>query len=229
MAKRNKLAKFAEVLNLRNVVENFDPTDPVLIIGPGEEIVLNGKWSKEFFKNDNPITLELACGRGEYSLALGKSYPDRNFLGVDIKGARIWRGARNAIDWELDNVGFLRTKIELIEEFFNEDEVDEIWITFPDPFHAKPNRRLTNPVFLDRYRKFLKDGGILNLKTDDDLLYEYSMEQLSAYEHAEILYHNDDIYSSELVTQDLEHKTYYEHMHLEKNKTIKYIKVRLSR
>lgn len=228
MAKRNKLAKFADVLKYSNVVENFDPQNPVLIAGPGQEVELNGKWASEFFNNANPITLELACGRGEYSLALGRCNSDRNYLGVDIKGARIWRGATNAIEEELTNVGFLRTKIELIDHFFSAGEVDEIWITFPDPFHAKPNRRLTNPRFLDRYRKFVKDGGTLHLKTDDDDLYEYSLEQLTEYPHATVVENCDDIYSQEKVHDYLLHKTYYERMHLEKGKTIKYIKVQLS-
>ena len=162
-----------------------------------------------FFHNDNRLILELACGRGEYSLALGRNNPTNNYLGVDIKGARIWKGARNAINDGLTNVGFLRCKIETISQFFNEQEIDEIWITFPDPFHAKENRRLTAHNFLDRYKKLLKPGGIIHLKTDDDILYDFTLESIASYPSATLLYENNNIYASELIFPDLEHKTYY--------------------
>ena len=150
MSRRNKLQKFAELLTFPNVYENFDPENPQLIGLNGMPVDRKGKWKKEHFKNDFPITLELACGRGEYSLGLGRMYPERNFIGVDIKGARIWKGARIALEENLTNVAFLRTRIEQIALFFDPEEIDEIWITFPDPFlrKSKANRRLTSCRFL---------------------------------------------------------------------------------
>jgi tRNA (guanine-N7-)-methyltransferase len=228
MARRNKLTKFSEVLAFPNVVENYEPSEPVLIYAKDETIDLKGKWKSDFFKNNNPLVLELACGRGEYSLALGRANPNSNYLGVDIKGARIWKGAKAALDEGLNNVKFLRCKIEVILNFFAEHEVDEIWITFPDPFHGKENRRLTAHSFLARYRKLLKPGGIIHLKTDDDILYEFSLESIISFEHTTLLYNNDDIYSTELINPDLEHKTYYETQHLGKGKKIKYVKAQMN-
>ncbi len=227
MARRNKLTKFSEVLSFPNVVENFEPSEPILMISDNETIDLKGRWKSDFFKNENPLILELACGRGEYSLALGRTNPNINYLGVDIKGARIWKGAKAALDEGLDNVKFLRCKIETILNFFQEHEVDEIWITFPDPFHGKENRRLTAYSFLDRYRKLLKPNGIIHLKTDDDILYEFTLESISSYAHTDLLYANDDIYASTLLYPELEHKTYYELQHLGKGKKIKYVRVQL--
>lgn len=227
MARRNKQKKFNEVLSFPNVVENYDAKEPKLFISKDEEIVLNGKWKSDFFKKDVPLTLELACGRGEYSLQLGRRYPERSFLGVDIKGARIWQGAKNALADELDNVKFLRTRIEQIERFFGTEEVDEIWITFPDPFLGKENRRLTSPPFLERYKLFLNKDHIIHLKTDDDTLYEYSMEVLSNRPDTTILYHNNDIYAGDLYLDELSFKTYYEAQHLANGKKIKYIQFKL--
>lgn len=223
MSSRNKLEKFAEVLAFPNVYENFNPKSTKLTYAEGVEVEMKGKWTKDHFKNDFPITLELACGRGEYSLALATAYPDRNFIGVDIKGARIWKGAKIALDRKLENVAFLRTRIEQIHRFFTKDEVDEIWITFPDPFLKKENRRLTSPYFLKAYKQLLKSGGKIHLKTDDPTLYEFSVETLEADNDINILYKNDDIYSWELYIPELSFKTYYEHIHLEKGKKIKYI------
>lgn len=224
MARRNKLTKFSEVLEFTNVVENFDPQLPILTLSATKEVDLRGKWRTDFFNNENKLILELACGRGEYSLALGRNNPTTNYLGVDIKGARIWKGARNAINDGLFNVGFLRCKIETITNFFNEKEIDEIWITFPDPFHAKENRRLTAHYFLDKYKKLLKPGGIIHLKTDDDILYDFTLESIASYHGAILLYNNNNIYASELISPDLEHKTYYEFQHLAKGRTIKYVR-----
>lgn len=226
MSRRNKLQKFAELLSFPNVYENFDPKNPGLIGVDGASVTLKGTWGKDHFKNEHPITLELACGRGEYSLGLSRMYPDRNFIGVDIKGARIWKGAGIALEEQLNNVAFLRTRIEQIDLFFASNEVDEIWITFPDPFlgKSKANRRLTSPRFIDRYRKFLKPGGICHLKTDDPTLYEYSLEALSEISFVKILYQDDDIYSKALPLPELDLKTYYEKIHLRDQKTIKYLK-----
>lgn len=225
---RRKLGKFNEILSFSNVVENYDPTNPKLTLGEGVEVDFKGKWSKDFFNNENPITLELACGRGEYSLQLGRKYDDRNFLGVDIKGARIWVGAQKGLQENLNNIGFLRTRIEQIGLFFEKKEVSEIWITFPDPFLSKENRRLTAPSFLDRYKEFLVDDNIIHLKTDDDTLYEYTIEVLNSRDDVSVMYQNEDIYAGEsLHVDELEFKTYYEDQHLSKGKTIKYIQFRL--
>jgi tRNA (guanine-N7-)-methyltransferase len=228
MSKRNKLQKFAELLSFPNVYENFDAKAPQLTGANGEEVDLKGKWNELHFQNDQPITLELACGGGEYTLGLGRMYPERNFIGVDIKGARIWKGARVALAEQLDNVAFLRTRIEQIAYFFAPGEVDEIWITFPDPFlrKSKANRRLTSARFLETFRKILKPGGLIHLKTDEPNLYEFTLEVLSKSTTYELLYHDDDIYSKPLPMPELEIKTYYEGMHLEAGKRIKYVRMR---
>ncbi|MDF1695733.1 MAG: tRNA (guanosine(46)-N7)-methyltransferase TrmB [Saprospiraceae bacterium] len=231
MARRNKLKKFNDLLSFSNVYENYDPTDPKLMASETEEVDLKGKWKSDHFKNDNPLVLELACGRGEYSLALARTNPSINYIGVDIKGARIWQGATIANEENLDNVAFLRTRIEQIGLFFEKGEVDEIWITFPDPFlrNSKANRRLTSMQFLNRYKEILKSNGIIHLKTDDPTLYEFSQEQFAECPFVEVLYDRDDIYSQPLDFDELIHKTYYEKQHLEKKRKIKYIKVKLSK
>jgi len=223
MSKRNKLQKFAEILAYPHVVENFDPCNPRLLGEQGKEVERKGQWRAAQFGNDHPIVVELACGRGEYTVALAREYPDRNFIGVDIKGARIWKGATIAWEEKLDNVAFLRTRIEQLELFFAEGEIDELWITFPDPFPAKENRRLTSPRFIDRYRKVLKPGGILNFKTDATDLFEYTVEVLEADPQVEIRYLSRDIYAAPLYIPELEIKTYYEQMHLKNQKTIKFL------
>ncbi len=229
MSKRNKLQKFADILSYPNVFENFTPKDPKLVGENGTSIDLKGKWNEIHFKNDHPITLELACGGGEYTLELAAMYPNRNFIGVDVKGARIWKGSTKALQRNLTNAAFLRTRIELIEHFFETDEVQEIWITFPDPFlrKSKANRRLTSPRFLEEYRKIMPKGSIINLKTDSPELYEYTLEALAEYPHAEIIYQDNDIYSKPLPIPELEFKTHYEYMHLEDKRLIKYVKIRL--
>ncbi|MBI5914596.1 MAG: tRNA (guanosine(46)-N7)-methyltransferase TrmB [Bacteroidetes bacterium] len=226
MSQRNKLRKFAEVLAFPNVYENFDSSNPALTGENGQTIELKGKWNELHFKNANPITLELACGKGDYAVGLAQRFPDRNFIGVDIKGARIWRGAKTALELGLQNVAFLRTRIEQIALFFEENEVDEIWITFPDPFlrNSKSNRRLTSPMFLEQYRKFLKKGGLVHLKTDERLLHEFTLGVLAQQDNYEIRYHDDDIYANPLPLPELEIKTFYEKQHLAAGKTIKYIR-----
>jgi len=222
---KNKLKKFSEILSLPNVFENFYPDDTYLTNGEDEHVEIKGKWRNDFFKNDNPIVLELACGRGEYSIGLAEMYPDKNFIGVDIKGARIWEGACKAIEKKLDNVAFLRTRIELITDYFEKDEVDEIWIIFPDPFlkRSKSNRRLTSPVFLSKYRKFLKPKGLVNLKTDSPQLFEFTLETIAEDKNCIINYQNDNIYASELAYKVLIIKTYYERSHLKDSRLIKYV------
>jgi tRNA (guanine-N7-)-methyltransferase len=225
MGKKNKLKKFAEVASFPNVYENFNPKEPQMVGVNGEPVDLQGKWASAHFKNDYPITLELACGGGEYTLDLAKRYPERNFIGVDIKGARIWKGARKALDQQLTNVAFLRTRIEQITLFFARDEIDEIWITFPDPYlkKSKRNKRLTSSRFINEYRKILKPDGLVHLKTDEPQLYQFTLETLIEDHDCKLLYHNPDIYASTLIIPELEIKTYYEKMHLEEGKTIKYV------
>ena len=226
MSRRNKLQKFAELLTFPNVYENFDSYPPKLTAADGTELQLQGRWHADHFKNDALITLELACGRGEYTLALAERFPERNFIGVDIKGARIHKGAKMALEKELTNAAFLRTRIELITAFFAPGEVAEIWITFPDPFlrKSKSNRRLTAPNFLNHYRKLLQPGGLVHLKTDESVLYDFTLETLTEDPNATILYQNEDIYAGSLEREELTFKTYYERMHLERGKTIKYVR-----
>jgi tRNA (guanine-N7-)-methyltransferase len=225
MRKRNKLQKFAELSGFPNVYENFDPARPELSAAGGVELQMAGQWAARHFGNDRPITLELACGRGEYTLGLARMYPQRNFIGMDIKGARIWKGANIALRENLSNAAFLRARIELIERFFAPGEVSEIWITFPDPFlrDSKTNRRLTNPRFLDTYRRLLVPDGTVHLKTDSPELYEFTLETLAAFPGAHILAQNDDIYAGPLPLPELALKTFYENMHLAERKTIKYV------
>jgi tRNA (guanine-N7-)-methyltransferase len=226
---KNKLRKFADNLHFPNVFENFDPDTAILLGEGGREVAFLGRWKEACFGNDRPLILELACGRGEYSLALAKRYPDRNFLGIDVKGARIWKGASNALEGELDNVAFLRIRIEQITNFIGPGEVDEIWITFPDPFprKSKANRRLPGPRFFDDYRKILRPGGLVHLKTDDPGLYEFTLKGIQNDPGAKVLAHSADIYAAALPHPDLDIQTYYEKMHLEAGKTIKYIQYQL--
>ena len=224
MSGKNKIKRFSDILQYPNVYESFDMNSEVVVLGPGKEQTIKGRWHKDCFKNNNPITLELACGKGEYTLGLSKRYPDRNFIGVDIKGARIWKGASTALEEELDNVAFLRTRIELIYKFFEPGEIDEIWIVFPDPFLKKENRRLTSNPFLEIYKKILRPGGIVQLKTDDPTLYEFTVDTWTEHKDYELLYHKDGIYSEPLFTEDLTIQTYYEGKHLAAGRTIKYVR-----
>lgn len=223
MGKRTKLEKFAENQLLDNVFENFSYDDPSLYVHAHEKVDYRGQWKNNFFKNDKPLILELACGRGEYSNGMAQINPQRNYIGVDVKGARIWTGAKIATENKSHQVAFIRSKIEVLPHFFGEQEVDGIWIIFPDPFLGKANRRLTSPYYLDTYLNYIHDNAILHLKTDDNTLYEYSLKTIQAHYDYEITYHQDDIYSSELYTPELEIKTYYERMHLANGKKIKYI------
>ncbi|MDE6636695.1 MAG: tRNA (guanosine(46)-N7)-methyltransferase TrmB, partial [Muribaculaceae bacterium] len=165
---KNKLQKFSDMEKFGCVLQY---PRHILI---NEGFPFKGKWNSEFFSRPNPITLELGCGKGEYTVGLAESNPDCNYIGVDIKGARMWKGAKSVEEKGMDNAAFLRTEIELISEFFSPDEVDEIWITFPDPQMQKARKRLTSSRFLSNYRKFLRPGGVVNLKTDSPFLYEYT-------------------------------------------------------
>ncbi len=220
MAKR-KLKKFAEVSSFDNCFFlSFEQSRE-------EGLPLKGKWHKEFFKNDNPIVLELGCGKGEYTVGLAKRYPDKNFIGVDIKGNRIWTGAREAVDSKMNNVAFVRTRIDFIEACFAKDEVSEIWITFPDPQPQKTRerKRLTNMMFINRYRNVLKKGGIVNLKTDNEPFYDFSREVIKANNLQELdatndLYANVGLRDEALTTI----KTHYEKLFSDKGFKICYLK-----
>lgn len=224
MGRKNKLKRFEEVSGFPNVYEVDPASGALLTNSPGVVTDLKGRWSEAHFNNSNPVVLELACGKGDYTVALAQHHPEINFIGVDIKGARIWKGAKFALQNQITNAAFLRTRIEFIEHFFGPSEIAGIWITFPDPFEGKATRRLTSPPFLDRYRKIMKPGGIIHLKTDSTLLYEYTLDVIHHDPRCKVLYSNPDIYSGPLHFPDLEHKTFYENMHLEEGRKIKYLR-----
>lgn len=229
MGRKNKLRKFAEVQALPNVYETIDPLSPFLRRGRDEILEMKGRWNELYFNNNQPITLELACGGGEYAVNLGKMFPERNFIGVDIKGARIWKGAHQAFIENISNVVFLRTRIEQIARFFDYGEVAEIWITFPDPFlrNSKTNKRLTSPKFLTEYRKICKPGALIHLKTDDPTLFSFSQDTVQQDPECILEYQNEDIYSAPLEYPELSIRTYYESMHLEVGKKIRYLRFTL--
>lgn len=199
---RNKLERFKENRERENVVE------------PDKEIArkIKGKWQEVFFENQNPIVLELACGRGEYTVGMAKIFPEKNFIGVDIKGDRIWKGSSKAEEEGLTNAGFCRTYILMIDNFFEENEVDEIWITFPDPRPKKRDikRRLTSPRFLEIYKKLVKPGGTVFLKTDNTPLFEYTLEVLQERDDVSNLHYTFDLYNSEMRPEAYDIKTRYE-------------------
>ncbi|WP_222981901.1 tRNA (guanosine(46)-N7)-methyltransferase TrmB [Flagellimonas meishanensis] len=222
MGSKNKLKRFKENETFPNVVQ---PTRDEALQG----FSLKGNWAS-FFKNDYPIILELGCGKGEYTVELAKRNPDKNYIGVDIKGARFWRGAKSALAQGLENVAFLRTQIELIDCFFGEDEVDEIWITFPDPQikYKRTKHRLTNPQFLERYQRILKKEGTVHLKTDSEFMHGYTLGLLQGLGH-EICYANHNVYRNEgSPAEVLEIQTFYEKQYLEKGKPITYIQFRIN-
>ncbi len=230
MGRKNKLRKFAEILSFPNVYECYNVQQPELMGQNMERVDLKGRWRDGHFKNQNPIILELACGGGEYSVALGRQFPDLNFIGVDVKGNRIWKGAKQAIDQGLKNVAFLRTRIEIIDLFFEKGEVDEIWITFPDPFprNSKENRRLTADFFNEKYRQILRPGGLMHLKHDDPDFFKFSLETIAADPRNKVVYLNENIYAGELDFPELGIQTLYESMHLAAGKTIKYVRYTIS-
>jgi tRNA (guanine-N7-)-methyltransferase len=220
---KNKLKRFRENETFNNV---FQPTREEAVAG---DFKLKGKWVSDFFNNNNPLILELGCGKGEYSVGLAERYSDKNFIGIDIKGARFWKGAKSAVEGQLTNVAFLRTQIELIEHFFAEGEVAEIWITFPDPQikYKRTKHRLTNTEFLQRYKKVLSPNGIVNLKTDSEFMHGYTLGLLHGEGH-EVIYANHNVYknegSPEVVTAI---QTFYEKQYLEQNKPITYIQFKI--
>lgn len=223
---KGKLAKFADMERFENVFQYpYSVVDDV-------PFDMKGKWREMYFHNDNPIVLELGCGKGEYTVELAKLYPEMNFIGVDIKGARMWTGAKKAIEEGQKNVAFLRTNIEIIDRFFAEDEVQEIWLTFSDPQMKNPRKRLTSTYFMNRYRHFLVDGGIIHLKTDSNFLFTYTTYMVDA-NHLPVLFRTEDLYHQEGIDEEtrkiLSIQTYYESMWIERGLNIKYQKFALPR
>lgn len=200
------------------------------MLEPGKELFekIRGKWNGSYFGNDHPITVELACGRGEYSVALAKLFPERNFIGVDIKGDRIWKGSTLALEQNLSNIGFLRANILNIEFFFAQQEIDEIWLTFADPRPKKRDikRRLTHSRFLDMYKKLLKPDGIFRFKTDNTGLFQYTLDELRQRNDIDNLEFTDDVYQSPLRPECFDIKTRYEEMFASKGEKIKYLRFR---
>ena len=221
---KGKLAKFADMERYENVFQYpYSVIDDV----PFE---MKGHWRDEYFHNDNPIVLELGCGKGEYTVELARLYPDVNFIGVDIKGARMWTGATQALEAGLKNVAFLRTNIEIIDRFFAPDEVQEIWLTFSDPQMKNPRKRLTSTYFMERYRRFLVDGGIIHLKTDSNFLFTYTTYMVDGNQ-LPLLFRTTDLYHHEGLDEETQRilsiQTYYESMWIERGLNIKYQKFRL--
>lgn len=222
MGSKNKLKRFKENETFKNVIQ---PTREEITKG---SFSLKGKWN-EFFGNENPLVLELGCGKGEYTIGMARLNQNMNFIGIDIKGARFWRGAKTAIEEKITNAAFLRTQIELIDALFAPDEVSEIWITFPDPQikYKRTKHRLTNEVFLKKYTSILKENGIINLKTDSEFMHGYTLGLLHGKGY-EVLYANHDIYKNEGSPKEvLDIQTFYEKQYLEKGKPITYIKFRI--
>ncbi|MBN1388782.1 MAG: tRNA (guanosine(46)-N7)-methyltransferase TrmB [Bacteroidales bacterium] len=219
---KNKLKRWAEMENYSHVIQpRFED-----VFGKDHE--LKGRWKEAFFGNNNPLILELGCGKGEYTIGMARLFPGKNFLGIDIKGARMWKGAMTAEKQSIGNVGFLRTRIELIESFFDRDEVDEIWLTFPDPQLKKKRskKRLTGSRFLNSYRSFLKKGGLIHLKTDSRELYDYTMNLINK-NNLHIISESPDLYSEKEPGESLLIRTQYEQMFLDAGEKIKYICFRI--
>ena len=212
---KNKLARWAELNTFKNVIQSDQE------IRHGKDHTIKGKWKQEIFHNNNPIILELGCGRGEYTTGLAEMSPQNNYIGVDIKGARMWRGARTAYEKNLPNAAFLRTRIEFIGSFFAEDEVDEIWLTFPDPQPGKKNsnKKLTCPWFLNLYRCFLKNNGTIYLKTDNEELFNYT-RSLAEKNNLPVLKATSDLYKEYHEDKILSIRTHYEDIYLKEGRKI---------
>ena len=223
MGSKNKLKRFNENDTFHNV---FQPKREELV---DSLFPLKGQWNQQFFKNNNPLVLELGCGKGEYTVGLAELYPKKNFIGIDIKGARFWRGAKTAIENKLSNVAFIRAQIELIESLFEANEVDEIWITFPDPQikYKRTKHRMTNETFLKRYKNILNETGIIHLKTDSEFMHGYTLGLLHGQGH-EIQYANHDVYRQEGSPEEVTAiQTFYESQYLVTKKAITYIKFKI--
>jgi tRNA (guanine-N7-)-methyltransferase len=214
---KNKLQKFADMAGYPHV---FECPYAVANQLPFE---MRGQWNEAFFKNGNPIVLELGCGRGEYTVGLGRMFPDKNFIAVDIKGSRMWSGATESLEAGMKNVAFLRTRIEMIDRFFAENEVSEIWLTFSDPQMKKATKRLTSTFFMERYRRFVKPNGIIHVKTDSHFMFTYTKCMIEENRFP-VVFMTEDLYHSDPVDDILGIKTYYEQQWLERGLSIKYIK-----
>lgn len=224
MGSKNKLKRFKDNEKFKNVIQ------------PSREEVVNanfklkGHWNRKYFNNNNPIVVELGCGKGEYSIGLAEKYKDKNFVGIDIKGARFWRGAKTAIEQHMENVAFVRTQIELVDKIFGTNEVSEIWITFPDPQikYKRTKHRMTNLEFLSKYKDILKDNGLIHLKTDSEFMHGYTLGLLEGLGH-DILYSHHDIYVNHKAPKDVVGiQTFYEKQYLDKGKAITYLKFKLN-
>lgn len=226
MSKKNKLQKFAENKTFDNLFEYS--YERIM----AEGFPLKGQWGSEFFHNDHPIVLELGCGKGEYTVGLARVHPEINYIGVDIKGARMWRGLTQARDEGLTNVAFIRARIDQIEQFFGPSEVSEIWVTFPDPHPGEGVRnarhRLTSPEFLERYRKITGPDSILNLKTDSPIMYEFTLHDVIEKQGLQLLYATDDLYANNDELEVKHIRTFYEQMWLDQGLTIKYLRFKIS-
>lgn len=225
MGSKNKLKRFEENDTFENV---FQPTREEVV---GELFALKGKWNSDFFKNDHPIIVELGCGKGEYAVGLAERNPNKNYIGIDVKGARFWRGAKSAVEAKMTNVAFVRTQIELVDFIFANQEVDEIWITFPDPQikYKRTKHRMTNSEFLQLYKKILKPDGIVNLKTDSEFMHGYTLGLLHGEGH-EVLYANHNVYVNEGSPKEVtDFQTFYEKQYLAVNKAITYIKFKIKK
>lgn len=223
MGSKNKLKRFKDNEKFKNVIQ--PSRDEVL----QRQFKYRGHWHEQYFGNKNPIVVELGCGKGEYSVALAEKYQNKNFVGIDIKGARFWRGAKTAIEENLSNVAFVRTQIELVDLIFDESEVDEIWITFPDPQikYKRTKHRMTNPSFLEKYKKILKPSGLIHLKTDSEFMHGYTLGLLEGLGYS-ILYSHHNIYiNHEAPAEVTGIQTFYEKQYLDKGKPITYIKFQL--
>jgi tRNA (guanine-N7-)-methyltransferase len=217
---KGKLQKFSELNTFKHVVQV--PFGQIKDSG----FYLKGKWASSFFKNDNPVVAELGCGKGEYTVGLAERFPGKNFIGVDIKGARMWKGAKQIAEKNIPNAGFLRTNIEIIDWFFAPGEVSEIWLTFPDPQMKQTNKRLTSALFLSKYKEFLSDNGIIHLKTDSNFQFRYTCA-LTELNNFEILAKTDNLYASNLLNDILGIRTYYEEQWLGRGMPIKYLAFRV--
>lgn len=217
---KGKLQKFADMARYPHVFEYpYSVADDV-------PFPMRGHWRETFFRNDHPVVLELGCGRGEYTVGLGRMFPEKNFIGVDIKGARMWTGATQSLQEKMTNVAFLRTNIEIIDRFFAPDEVEEIWLTFSDPQMKKATKRLTSTYFMERYRHFLKDEGLIHVKTDSNFMFTYTRYMVEK-NHLPVEVMTDDLYHSGMADHILSIRTYYEQQWLDRGLNIKYIAFRL--
>jgi len=224
LGSKNKLKRFKENETFSNVIQ---PTRQEVF---DDTLKLKGNWSKTFFKNEQPVVLELGCGKGEYSVNLAKMFPEKNFLGIDIKGARFWKGAKTSLEEKIINVGFLRTQIELVDLLFDENEIDEIWITFPDPQikYKRTKHRMTNPEFLKKYKKILKPKGVVHLKTDSEYMHGYTLGLLQGLD-LKIEYAHHDVYGTSNAPKEVtEIQTYYESQYLAIRKKITYLRFNFS-